>query len=282
MHGLRNAHRPSTSPRFSHFRIILAAKFVFIIAALALVPYWTGLLNWTVTVHGVLVVLVLGLGAAALFRHGIAARGSERDGGHGTVGVTIHGAVFYDLLASVLTLGREKKLREAMLSVVQPRAGETILDVACGTGTLAIAAADLVGATGEVVGIDASKEMIERAAVKAQRAGALVQFGQGTAQSLAFPDAHFDVVTGTLMLHHLAPKARAAFAREAKRVLKPGGRLVLIDFGATNGGARRFGLHSHGGVDPNHAAARLQEMGFAEVRVGELGMMGLYAIEAKA
>ncbi|WP_159588906.1 methyltransferase domain-containing protein [Chelativorans xinjiangense] len=281
MHGLRHVHGPSAGSRLGHFRIILVAKLAFVIALLALVPYWTGLLSWAVALHAVLVALLLGLGAVALFRHGMATQGSAHDDAHGNAGITIHGAAFYDLVASVMTLGRERRLREAMLGVVRLRPGEAMLDVACGTGTLAIAAAGEVGASGEVVGVDASKEMLERATVRARRAGVVVQFRQGTAQSLSFPDAHFNVVTGTLMLHHISPEARAAFAREARRVLKPGGRLVLIDFGVASGAAKLFGFHSHGGVDPDHAAARLQEIGFADVRVSELGMMGLYAIEAK-
>jgi ubiquinone/menaquinone biosynthesis C-methylase UbiE len=221
---------------------------------------------------------LLGLGAVVLFRRGTAIRG----GTNGDAGVTIHGAAFYDLLASVMTFGRERRLRDAMLGVVRLRPGEAMLDVACGTGTLAIAAAGKVGTAGEVVGVDASREMLDRAALKARRAGVNVQFKHGTAQSLPSPDAHYDVVAGTLMLHHISPEARAAFAREARRVLKPGGRLVLIDFGMASGGARLFGFHSHGGVDPDHAAAKLREIGFTDVRVSELGMMGLYAIEAKA
>jgi ubiquinone/menaquinone biosynthesis C-methylase UbiE len=86
-----------------------------------------------------------------------------------TTGSVIHWAAGYDLLVWLLTLGRERAMRERTLALARPRPGETVLDVGCGTGTLAIAAAGHAGATGAVHGIDASPEMIARARAKARR-----------------------------------------------------------------------------------------------------------------
>lgn len=196
-------------------------------------------------------------------------------------GIVLHGAAGYDLLAKLLTFGRERRFREFMLHPAGLQPGEAVLDVACGTGTLAIAAKRLVGSNGSVTGIDASPEMIERARAKAERAGLTVTFVNGTAGDLPFGDRQFDIVMGTLMLHHLPKPVRSAFAAEARRVLKPGGRLLLIDFGRPlrQSGLLRF--HRHGHVDMHAVGALLTESGFEIGDAGPLGTKNLNYICAK-
>jgi ubiquinone/menaquinone biosynthesis C-methylase UbiE len=75
--------------------------------------------------------------------------------------------------------------------------GESVLDVGCGTGSLAIAARRRLGTDGKVFGIDASPEMIARATSKVARAGISVSFRVAVAEALPFPDAQFDVVLST-------------------------------------------------------------------------------------
>ena len=138
----------------------------------------------------------------------------------GTIGAVLHSAARYDLQVWLLTLGRERVFREKILRLVarlQP--GEAVLDVGCGTGTLAIAAKEHVGPTGTVYGIDASPEMLARAEKKARKAGVEVVLKNAIAQALPFPDAQFDVVLTTIMLHHLPRKARQQCAAEMRRVL---------------------------------------------------------------
>ena len=149
----------------------------------------------------------------------------------GPAGLILHEPARYDALVWLLTLGRERAFREKMLRLASLQPGETILDVGCGTGTLAIMAKQRVGPVGVVHGIDASPEMIARASRKARRAGVQINFKQGAAQELPFGDSQIDLVCTTLMLHHLPRKAREEFAREAKRVLKPNGRILAVDFG---------------------------------------------------
>src|SRR3712207_4299905 len=92
-----------------------------------------------------------------------------RKTGPETAGLVLHGATarYYDVMAWLMTLGRERKFREKLVDLARLRPGESVLDVGCGTGTLAIAAKRRVGPTGEVYGIDASPEMIVRASKKA-------------------------------------------------------------------------------------------------------------------
>ena len=133
----------------------------------------------------------------------------------------------------LLTLGRETAFREKMLRFAELQPGESVLDIGCGTGSLAIAAKRQVGAAGAVCGLDASPEMLARAEKKARRLGVEVSFQNGLAQSLPFGAAQFDVVLSTVMLHHLPKSSRREMAGEVRRVLKPGGRMLVIDFGRT-------------------------------------------------
>ena len=101
-------------------------------------------------------------------------------------------------------------MRERTLDLAGIAPGERVLDVCCGTGTLALAARRRVGATGSVHAVDASEEMVSRARSKSTRRGLPVAFETAVAQSLPFSDATFDVVLCTLALHHLPEDARAS------------------------------------------------------------------------
>ncbi len=108
--------------------------------------------------------------------------------------------------------------------------GESVLDVGCGTGTLAIAAARRVGLSGSVVGIDASPQMVVRARWKAATAGLKPAFQVAVVERLPFADNRFDLVLSTMMLHHLPRATRQECAGEISRVLKTGGRVLGVDF----------------------------------------------------
>jgi ubiquinone/menaquinone biosynthesis C-methylase UbiE len=202
-----------------------------------------------------------------------------------TTGLVLHGtARFYDLMAWVVMLGRERVFRERLIDLSGLKSGEFVLDVGCGTGTLAIAAKQCVGPTGRVHGIDASPEMIARARRKANKAGIEVVFKNGVVEALPFPDAHFDVVFSTLMLHHLPREARQKCAREMRRVVKPGGRVLAADFGAAQ--EKRSLLahfhHRHGHVELRDMIALLSEAGLNVVESGALGIRDLQFALAEA
>ncbi|HEY7640367.1 MAG TPA: methyltransferase domain-containing protein [Steroidobacteraceae bacterium] len=116
--------------------------------------------------------------------------------------------------------------RTWMLSLAALAPGEKVLDLACGTGLVTLAAAASVGPGGSVLGTDLSGQMIEvaRERARAQRA-TNVQFERMDAETLDFPDATFDVVLCSLGLMYLPDPQRAV--REWRRVLKPGGRVAI-------------------------------------------------------
>jgi ubiquinone/menaquinone biosynthesis C-methylase UbiE len=199
-----------------------------------------------------------------------------------TTGVVVHGAARYDLLVWLVTLGRERVFREKVLHLARLEPGESVLDVGCGTGTLAITAKRHVGPPGTVHGMDASPQMIARAGKKARKAGVEVVFKNAVAEALPFPDAQFDVVMTTVMLHHLPRNARQQRAAEMRRVLKPGGRVLAVDFGGP-ARVRRCLLahfHRHGHVNLRDIIAVLSEAGLNMVESGAVGIGDLQFVLA--
>ncbi|MGI9057772.1 MAG: class I SAM-dependent methyltransferase [Ktedonobacteraceae bacterium] len=166
----------------------------------------------------------------------------------------------YDLLMRFVTLGREQTFRQRIVDLAQLQPGEKVLDVGCGTGTLAMVALQRVGATGGVSGIDPSVQMIARANHKATRRGLSLDFQVGVIERLAFPDQSFDVVLSSFMMHHLPDDLKRQGLAEIVRVLKTGGRLLVLDM--------------KGHVGPWKSSiqdqpALMKEVGFAQVEMGK-------------
>jgi demethylmenaquinone methyltransferase / 2-methoxy-6-polyprenyl-1,4-benzoquinol methylase len=140
----------------------------------------------------------------------------------------------YDVMNRVMTAGLDARWRERAVDRARVRPGDTALDVCCGTGDLAFALARRIGPEGRVVGSDFSERMLELAREKelAGRAdegpgAAPVEFEWGDALNLPYADAAFDAVTVGFGVRNLADLD--AGLAELTRVLRPGGRLVILE-----------------------------------------------------
>jgi SAM-dependent methyltransferase len=121
--------------------------------------------------------------------------------------------------------GRWRRLIVDEIAAVQPR---VVLDVGCGTGTLTIAAADELRET-RVVGLDGDRKVLDLA--RRKDGSERVEWVEGLADELPFGDGEVDALMTTLVFHHLPLGIKRAALVEARRVLRPGGRLVVGDWG---------------------------------------------------
>ncbi|HLZ21917.1 MAG TPA: class I SAM-dependent methyltransferase [Ktedonobacterales bacterium] len=191
-----------------------------------------------------------------------------------TKGLILNGGWRHDLMGWFIDVflfrgkWRELRLRTATLARIQPR--ERVLDVGCGTGTLAIEVQRRVGSGVRVVGIDPSAEQIARARAKATRRNVPIDFQIGVIEQLAFPDQEFDVVLSTLMMHHLPASLKRQGLAEIARVLKPGGRLVIADFTRKQERQGRAARFHAGGSNVQDLAALVRDAGFAAVDTEEM------------
>lgn len=152
--------------------------------------------------------------------------------------------------------------RRALLDQAALSPAHRILDIGCGTGTLVTQVKSLYPLA-EVVGLDPDPRALERARKKATRGRLAIPFDQGFSDELPYPDASFDRVLSAFMFHHLREQDKEKTLREARRVLKPGGSLHLLDFREAEpheGGwlARRF--HAIDRLKDNSAARILTLM----------------------
>jgi ubiquinone/menaquinone biosynthesis C-methylase UbiE len=195
-------------------------------------------------------------------------------------GAIIRRGRLYDLFVTVLTLGRERWFREAILTRAGLSAGERVLDVGCGTGTLAMGIKKKVGREGVVRGVDASPEMVALAREKTSAEGLEVDYHVAPAQSLPFEDSTFDAVLCTMVMHHLPREQRANAVAEMFRVLDPGGRLLIVDLSREGGVLARINLiallHGQRSLDTTREAEGLiRNRGFGDITAGKLGFRTL-------
>ena len=139
---------------------------------------------------------------------------------------------------------------DGLLKTLKPRRSEVALDVATGTGFTAVALAGLVG---HVTGIDVTDEMLVQATRLAREQGRTnVRFELGDALKIGYPNSSFDIVTTRRATHHFQDVPK--FLREAKRVLRPAGRLGIVDMSPPEG-AETFSNRIERLRDSSHAKA---------------------------
>ena len=139
----------------------------------------------------------------------------------------------YDTANEILSLGIHKGWRRAAVAISGASRGQHVLDCATGTGDLALEFKRAVGPSGEVIGTDFCAEMLQSAPRKAARAGLDVQFAVADALALPYPEGRFDVASIAFGIRNVDDAVRCL--REMGRVVKPGGCVIVLEFGQPRG-----------------------------------------------
>ncbi len=175
---------------------------------------------------------------------------------------------FYDPLTRLLGADR---VRERLLASADVEPGEKVLDLGCGTGALALALKKRVPEA-QVTGLDPDPKALALARRKSEAAGLTIEWVSGYAGRAPFPAQSFDRVLSSLMIHHLAADQKHEAFRDARRLLRPGGRFHLLDFGPPRGWAERAltAVFHHDHRVADNLAGRLPgwlaQAGFADAR----------------
>lgn len=134
----------------------------------------------------------------------------------------------FDAVAALAV--RDRTIKRRVLASAAITTGEQVLDVGCGTGTLAVAAARAAPDV-NVTGLDADPAILAKARRRAATSALEIEFDEGRSTALPYPDASFDLVLSTLFFHHLDDDQKHQTTAELVRVLRPGGRVVVGDLG---------------------------------------------------
>lgn len=145
--------------------------------------------------------------------------------------------LFYDPVVKLTT--RERSFKTALVSQCRPEPGQKVLDLACGSGTLAILMKQTFPGV-EVTGIDGDPKILQIARYKSDRAGLDIGFDNGTSHALPYANESFDRVVSSLFFHHLTRDKKFQTLKETKRVLKSDGELHIADWGLPANGLMKF------------------------------------------
>ena len=146
----------------------------------------------------------------------------------------------YDLVTVLLSYGQDRRWKRRLVGLAGPLHGRRLLDLACGTGDIALLASE---AGADVIGLDVTPRMIALARLKARRRAVPARFLVGDMTALPLPDACVDVVTCGYGLRNVADLDAAL--REIYRVLTPGGRLLSLDFTRPSSAPIRAAYHAY-------------------------------------
>lgn len=194
----------------------------------------------------------------------------------------------YDPVVRVTT--RERIFKACLIEQAKIGPGMSVLDVGCGTGTLAIAAKRAVPSA-EIVGLDGDPQVLAKASSKAREAQAEITLDEGLSFDLPYGDESFDRVLSSLFFHHLTGRDKRRTFAEIRRVLRPGGELHLADWGPPRGPVMRVlsqmivafdGREQTSDNLSGNLPTMMQGVGFTSVRAGAtfstaFGTLGLLA-----
>ncbi len=148
-------------------------------------------------------------------------------------------ALYYDVLNSVLSFGMDRRWRRETVASLHLLPGARVLDVATGTGALAAEIARATSGTAQITGCDLNERMLSVARARTARTGRAVELIRCDASKLPFPDETFDAATLAFAIDDMPD--RSGCVAEIHRVLRPGGRVALLELGQPDGGILRVG-----------------------------------------
>ena len=190
-----------------------------------------------------------------------------------TTGRTIGWAGHYDLMVQLMTLGKAKTLRQATIEQARLQLGEIVLDVGCGTGDLTLLAKQRVGGAGGGWGIDAAPGTFRVARRKARRAGSAIGYRCEAVGALRLPEQDCDGALQRVCMRDVPGHPETRELAEIKRVLKPGGRVLIADLKRpTDWLGRqlmRVLMHGHVQRGAQDLPALLSTAGFTAIEVDE-------------
>ena len=152
----------------------------------------------------------------------------EREKAQRVAGVFSSVAQKYDVMNDLMSAGLHRVWKKFAITIAAPRPGERVLDVAGGTADLSSAFAKRVGKEGQVWLTDINNAMLSVGRDRLLDEGVITPTAQCDAEKLPFPDNHFDIVTVAFGLRNMTHKDKAL--AEMRRVLRPGGRLLVLEF----------------------------------------------------
>ncbi|MEZ4670026.1 MAG: methyltransferase domain-containing protein [Anaerolineae bacterium] len=191
-----------------------------------------------------------------------------------TTGERIRWASRYDAFVQLVTFGTYNKLQGSVVTLARIQPGEQVLDVGCGTGKLVIAAKRAVPRA-TLHGRDAAPEMIERARQNASQAHVEIGLKASLIEAIDFPDNSLDVVMSSFVIHHLPDDLKTKAFAEIYRVLKPGGRHLVVEFEPPRKWATKLFLGLLLGkmveINTQEIPPLLEKAGFVRIETGNAG-----------
>ena len=179
---------------------------------------------------------------------------------------------YYDWVVNIITWGRTKAIHKETLTLANLQPGDAVLDIGCGTGLLLLEAEKIIGAKGTAVGLDVEPAMITQAKQHAAQNNSRAQFEVASIDHSPDADNSFAVILSTLMYHHLTEEQKPAGLRELRRVLKPDGRLLIVDLNPSRHSIASY-LPGHNQLDRQDyvqdvITGQMRAAGFSEITAG--------------